>query len=174
MRQFEPAPEGCRLTPEMLGCGMSTPLRLAAYQPDIAQNLGAMIRLSACFDTPLDVIEPCGFPLSLKALRRTAMDYADVADLTRHDDWHAFERARRGRLVLLTTKAAQPLWDTEFSAGDTLLMGRETAGVPPEVHAAADLRVTIPISDRTRSLNLATAAAIALAEAVRQLRQDRH
>lgn len=149
---------------------MANPIRLAAYQPDIAQNLGAMIRLSACFDSPLDIIEPCGFPLSLKALRRTAMDYADVADMTRHDDWHAFQANRRGRLVLLTTKGATSLWETEFAPGDTILMGRESAGVPDEVHAAADLRVAIPIAAQTRSLNLATAAAIALAEALRQLR----
>ena len=153
---------------------MTPPLRISAYQPDIAQNLGAMIRLAACFATPLDVIEPCGFPLSLKALRRTAMDYADVADITRHDDWSAFQRNRpAGRLILLTTNGARPLWETGFQPGDTLLMGRESAGVPPQVHAAADLRVAIPINPRARSLNLATAAAIALAEAHRQLRQSR-
>ena len=145
-------------------------LRLAAYQPDIAQNLGAMIRLSACFDTPLDIIEPCGFPLSIKALRRTAMDYADVADLTRHIDWGAFRTTCRGRVVLLTTAGDAALWDFGFQPGDTLLMGRETAGVPDDVHASVDARVVIPITDATRSLNLATAAAIALAEALRQLR----
>lgn len=149
---------------------MTASLRLAAFQPDIAQNLGAMIRLSACFSTPLDVIEPCGFPLSIKALRRTAMDYADIADITRHADWSAFARDRPpGRLVLLTTQGATSLWDTVFQPGDTLLLGRESAGVPPEVHAAVDLRVAIPINPRTRSLNLATASAIALAEACRQL-----
>ena len=152
---------------------MNAPLRISAYQPDIAQNLGAMIRLAACFSTPLDVIEPCGFPLSLKALRRTAMDYADIADITRHDDWTAFQRDRpAGRLVLLTTTGAQSLWETTFQPDDTLLMGRESAGVPPDVHAAADLRVAIPIDPRTRSLNLATAAATALAEAHRQLRRS--
>lgn len=146
-------------------------LRLATYQPDIAQNLGAMIRLSACLETPLDIIEPCGFPLSVKALRRTAMDYADLAAMTRHADWQAFrDSAPRRRLVLLTTKGDCTLWDHRFAPGDTLLMGRETAGVPADVHAAADRRVTIPIAAQTRSLNLATAAAIALAEALRQLR----
>lgn len=151
---------------------MPADFRLAAYQPDIAQNLGAMIRLSACFETPLDIIEPCGFPLSLKALRRTAMDYADIADLTRHDDWSTFQAQRTGRLVLLTTRAATPLWGFDFAKADTLLMGRETAGVPDEVHDAADARVSIPISSQTRSLNLATAAAIALAEAKRQMHGD--
>ncbi|MEM7279905.1 MAG: TrmH family RNA methyltransferase [Pseudomonadota bacterium] len=145
-------------------------MRLAAYQPDIAQNLGAMIRLSACFSTPLDIVEPCGFPLSIKALRRTAMDYADVADMTRHADWTAFRASTPGRVVLLTTRGDADLWDFDFRPGDTLLMGRETAGVPEDVHEAADARLMIPIAAATRSLNLATAAAIALAEATRQLR----
>ena len=171
---------GLHLDPEMTGGHKEAPetlllvmsaLHLATYQPDIAPNLGAMIRLSACFATPLHVIEPCGFPFSLKALRRTAMDYADIADVTRYDDWPAFTRTRPpGRLVLLTTKGATPLWDFDFSRGDTLLMGRETAGVPDEVHVAADARVLIPVAPPARSLNLATAAAIALAEAIRQTR----
>lgn len=149
---------------------MTSPLRLAAYQPDIAQNLGAMIRLCACFGTPLDIIEPCGFPLSIKALKRTAMDYADHVSMTRHADWQGFCAATSARKVLLTTKGDADIWDFTFKPGDVLLMGRETAGVPEEVHNVANARVMIPISETTRSLNLATAAAIALAEAKRQLR----
>lgn len=146
-------------------------MRLAAYQPDIAPNLGSMIRLSACFDVPLDIIEPCGFPLSLKALRRSAMDYADMADMTRHDSWEAFQTVpRTGRLVLLTTKADQVIWDYPFGPGDTLLMGRESAGVPDHVHGAADAHVKLPMFGTARSLNVAMCAGMALAEAIRQTR----
>ncbi|MCB1366675.1 MAG: tRNA (cytidine(34)-2'-O)-methyltransferase [Rhodobacteraceae bacterium] len=144
-------------------------MRLAVYQPDIAPNLGAMIRICACFGVPLDVIEPCGFPLSQKALKRAAMDYADSADLSRHDSWPAYlALARPPRLVLLTTKAATPLWQFRFRAGDTLLMGRESAGVPVEVQQACDAAVAIPMPGGGRSLNVAVAAGIALAEALRQ------
>jgi tRNA (cytidine/uridine-2'-O-)-methyltransferase len=148
-------------------------MRLALFQPDIPQNLGATVRLCACLGVPLDVIEPCGFPLSDKALKRAAMDYGAAAELTRHDSWGAFlsapERAA-GRLVLFTTKGAQPYVDFGFQRGDTLLFGRESAGVPDEVHAAAEGRLVIPICPETRSLNVVTAAAMALGEALRQLR----
>src|SRR5579875_1333086 len=114
-------------------------MRLALFQPDIPQNLGAAVRLCACLGVPLDVIEPCGFPLSDKALKRAAMDYGAAAELARHDSWAAFgsapERAA-GRLVLFTTQGALPYLDFSFQAGDTLLFGRESAGVPDEVHAA--------------------------------------
>lgn len=146
-------------------------LRIAAYQPDIAQNLGSMIRLSACFDTPIDVIEPCGFPFSVKALRRAAMDYADIADITRHDSWERYiDNKPKGRVILMTTRGASPLWDFSFQAGDTLMMGRESAGVPDEVHNFADAAVIIPMPGGGRSLNVAMSAGIALAEAKRQLR----
>ena len=146
-------------------------MRLAAYQPDIALNLGAMIRLSACFGVSLDIIEPCGFPLSLKALRRSAMDYADIADMTRYDSWENFLESRpNGRIVLMTTKAEDTVWDFEFRADDTILMGRESAGVPEEVHARADARVKLPMFGQARSLNVAMSAGMAVSEALRQTR----
>ncbi len=129
-----------------------------------------MIRLAACFDVPIDVIEPCGFPFSVKALRRSAMDYADIADITRHDSWELFQEQREGRLILLTTKSATPLWDFKFQAGDILMTGRESAGVPDDVAMAADARLLIPMPGGGRSLNVAVSSGIALGEAVRQLR----
>ena len=132
-----------------------------------------MIRLCACFGAPLDVIEPCGFALSDKALRRAAMDYAADAEMTRYTSWDAFHQTpRHGRLVLLTTKGQSDLWDFEFKPGDTLMVGRETAGVPDDVAAAADARLRIAMPGGGRSLNVTMAAAIGLAEAHRQLRPD--
>ena len=120
---------------------------------------------------PLDIIEPCGFPLSIKALKRAAMDYADIADLTRHDSWDAFTAApRAGRVVLMTTRATDVLWDFAFQPGDTILMGRESAGVPEEVHSMADARVKLPMYGAARSLNVAMSAGMALSEALRQVR----
>jgi tRNA (cytidine/uridine-2'-O-)-methyltransferase len=147
-------------------------MRLAIFQPDIPQNLGSSIRLAACLGVAVDVIEPCGFPLSDKAIRRTAMDYGDSVDLTRHTSWAAFLAAperQAGRLVLFTTKAAAPYLTFAFEAGDTLLFGRESAGAPDEVHAAAQARLFIPIRPPARSLNVVVAAAIALAEGLRQV-----
>ncbi|MEE9453337.1 MAG: tRNA (cytidine(34)-2'-O)-methyltransferase [Paracoccaceae bacterium] len=145
-------------------------LRLACFQPDIAQNLGAMIRLSACFGVPIDVIEPCGFPFSIKSLRRSAMDYADIADITHHASWDQYRADKpAGRIVLLSTKAATCLWDFEFRGGDTILMGRETAGVPAEVQAQSDAAIRIPMPGGGRSLNVAISAGITVAEAHRQL-----
>ena len=144
-------------------------MRLAAYQPDIPQNLGALMRLSVCFDMSLDVIEPCGFPFSTRAVRKAAMDYGAQADISAHASWDAFQAYRgAGRLILLTTKGATPHWDCTFRADDTLLLGRESAGVPPEVHDAADARVLIPMPGGGRSLNIAMAAGIVAAEAIRQ------
>lgn len=143
-------------------------MRLALFQPDIPQNVGAAVRLAACLGAPLDVIEPCGFPLSDVAIRRAAMDYAAKAEVHRHTGWAAFHEARAGRLVLFTTRGATPLYDFAFQPGDVLLFGRESAGVPEEVHAVADARVVIPLAPGARSLNVVTAAAIALAEALRQ------
>jgi len=144
-------------------------LRIAAFQPDIAPNLGTMIRLAACFDAGIDVIEPCGFPFSVKALRRSAMDYADIADISRHASWQDFQAGRTGRLILLSTKAATPLWDFSFENGDTIMMGRESAGVPADVASACDARLLIPMPGGGRSLNVAVSAGIALGEATRQL-----
>ena len=144
-------------------------MRLALYEPDIPQNLGAFIRLSAGLGVPLDVIEPCGFPVDDKRIRRAAMEYYDLATLVRHASWAAFRRDRPpGRLVLLTTTGAQRLPDATFRPDDILLLGRESAGVPPEVHAAADLRVRIPLQAGARSLNVALAASMVLSEALRQ------
>lgn len=146
-------------------------MRLCAFQPDIAPNLGAMIRLSACFAVPLDIIEPCGFPLSIKTLRRSAMDYADIADLVRHDSWDSFQEQRAtGRLVLMTTKAEASIWDFSFRPDDTIMVGRESAGVPADVDQACDARVRIPMSGAARSLNVAMCAGMALSEALRQTR----
>jgi tRNA (cytidine/uridine-2'-O-)-methyltransferase len=144
-------------------------MRLALFEPDIPQNLGAFIRLAACLGVPLDVIEPCGFPVDDKRIRRAAMDYYDLATIVRHASWSAFQRDRTaGRLVLLTTAGATRFPDASFHADDTLLLGRESAGVPAEVHAAADLRLRIPLQKSLRSLNVATAAAMVLGEALRQ------
>lgn len=146
-------------------------MRLALFQPDIPQNLGSAIRLSACFGVPLEVIEPCGFPLSDKSLKRAALDYGPKARILRHDGWTPFlaDPARgQGRLILFTTRADTPLNEARFAAGDTLLFGRESAGSPDYVHDRADLRLIIPIQAETRSLNLATACAVAVWEALRQ------
>ncbi len=145
-------------------------IRIALFQPDIAPNVGAIIRLGACLGLPVDVIEPCGFAFSLHAVRRQVMDYGDKADVTRHDSWERFNADRRGRLIAMTTKGAEPLWDFSFSSGDVMLMGRESAGLPDDVQAATDARVVIPMAAGTRSLNIAIAAGIAAGEAVRQLR----
>ncbi len=147
-------------------------MRLALFQPDIPQNLGGAIRLAACMGVPLDVIEPCGFPLSDRSLKRAAMDYGESAELRRHDGWDDFLAFASGRrLVLFTTRAAEPLHGFAFRPDDVLLFGRESAGVPEEVHTAADARLLIPIRPPARSLNLVTAAAIGLAEALRQTGQ---
>ena len=144
-------------------------MRLALFEPDIPQNLGAFIRLSAGLGLPLDVIEPCGFPVDDKRIRRAAMDYYDLARIVRHASWAAFCRDRpAGRLVLLSTAGAVRLPEARFQPDDILLMGRESAGVPAEVHAAADLRVRIPLQSGARSLNVALAAAMVLSEALRQ------
>ena len=146
-------------------------MRLALFQPDIPQNLGAAMRLTACMAVGLDVIGPCAFPLSDKKLKRAALDYGPNARVTLHDSWDAFLAAperQEGRLVLFTTRAGTPHHVHPFESGDTLLFGRESAGVPDAVHRDADLSLIIPIAPGTRSLNLVTAAAIALGEALRQ------
>jgi len=144
-------------------------MRLAVYEPDIPQNLGAFIRLAACMGIPLDIIEPCGFPVDDKRIRRAAMDYYDLARIVRHASWDNFRRDRpAGRLVLLTTAGAQAFPDVAFETSDILLLGRESAGVPAPVHAVADLRLRIPLQPGARSLNVALAAAMVLSEGLRQ------
>jgi tRNA (cytidine/uridine-2'-O-)-methyltransferase len=144
-------------------------MRLALHQPDQAGNVGAILRLAACLGVPVDIVEPCGFPFSDRALKRAGMDYAEMAAVTRHAGWEAFEAVLPGRLVLFTTAAtALPLPDARFEAADTLLFGSESLGAPEAVHSRADLRVRIPQAAGTRSLNLAVAAGIGLAEALRQ------
>lgn len=144
-------------------------MRLALYQPDIPQNVGAMLRLAACFGVPVDIIEPCGFPLDDRRLRRAGMDYLDLVALTRHSSWGAYCAARQpGRLVLLTTTGDTIFPAIEFTASDTLLVGRESAGVPTQVHDTADLRLRIPLQPGLRSLNVALSAAMVLSEAMRQ------
>jgi tRNA (cytidine/uridine-2'-O-)-methyltransferase len=146
-------------------------MRLALYQPDIPQNTGTILRMAACLDVPVDLVRPAGFDISDNALRRSLMDYATYLDLTRHDSWEAFQATRAtsgGRLVVLTTLGTMPYADFAFRTTDTMLLGRESAGLPEHVHAASDARLSIPMAPGARSLNVAVAAAIALGEALRQ------
>ncbi|WP_062229412.1 tRNA (cytidine(34)-2'-O)-methyltransferase [Aureimonas frigidaquae] len=148
-------------------------LSIALYQPDIAGNAGTILRLGACMGVPVEIIEPAGFDLSDRNLRRAGMDYVALATLRRHLDYAQFaeERARTGRrLVLLTTRAQAAYTDFTFRPDDILLFGRESAGVPESVHAQADARLTIPMQDGARSLNLAVSVAMVLGEALRQTR----
>ena len=151
---------------------MSLKTRLALYQPDIPQNTGTLMRLCGAFDVPLEIIEPTGFIWSHKGLGRAVMDYKDAVDATRHKSWDAFKEWRasqedKPRLILLTTKGNTPYYDFEFQTGDIIMGGRESAGVPDDVHDYCDARVIIPQATG-RSLNLATACAIVLSEALRQ------
>lgn len=143
-------------------------LRLALFQPDIAGNVGTILRLAACLDVAVDLIEPMGFAFGDRALARAGMDYAAHARITRHADWDAFERTLSGRLVLLTTTGATRIDEAVFAADDILLLGAESSGVPAHVHARADLRIAIPLVAGRRSLNVAVAAAMVLGEALRQ------
>lgn len=151
---------------------MNCRLRIALYQPDIAGNTGTILRFAACLGLGVDIIEPAGFPLSDKALKRAGMDYLEMAALTRHIDWNAFEDWRKKdgrRLVLLSTKATTPYTNFSFADGDILLFGRESAGVPDAVHQAANARLTIPMQGSARSINVALSVAMVAGEAVRQL-----
>lgn len=143
-------------------------MRLALFQPDIPQNTGTLIRLGAALGVSVDIIEPCGFVFSDKHFRRAGMDYLAQADVTRHASWQAFCETRTGRLVLLTTKGDQAYTDFTFQDTDTLLLGRESAGAPDDVHAAAAARLIIPMTGAARSLNIAVAGAMVLGEALRQ------
>lgn len=145
-------------------------MRIALFQPDLPPNVGTLIRLGACLGMPVDIIKPCGFPFGREALKRSAMDYLDAADVNIHADWDAFQRDVPGRRVLLTTKASVAFTDAAFDAGDVLVVGRESAGAPDFVHDAAGLRVRIPMRASLRSINVAVAAAMVAAEALRQTR----
>ena len=150
-------------------------MRLALFQPDIPQNTGTILRLCACLTVEAHIIEPAGFPISDRHFRRSGMDYLDRVTILRHDSWTAFEvwRAARGsRLLLLTTKATTSYLDHRYAEDDILLVGRESAGVPDEVAAAADARLLIPIAKGLRSLNVAMAAAMARGEGLRQTRSQ--
>jgi tRNA (cytidine/uridine-2'-O-)-methyltransferase len=147
-------------------------LRLALYQPDIPQNAGAMIRLAACLDVAVDIVEPAAFDVSDRNFRRSGMDYLERAAITRHDSFRAFEAWRRQagrRLVLAETDGAVAHTDFAFQPGDIVMVGRESAGVPPEVYAAAEASVYVPMRHGLRSLNVALAAAMVLGEALRQV-----
>lgn len=151
-------------------------IRLALYQPDIPQNAGTLMRLAACLGVPVELIGPAGFDASDRAFRRAGLDYLAHVELTRHESWEAFERERCAvapapRLILLTSKADTDYLDFAFAAGDILMLGRESAGVPEHVHAAADARIRVAIRPGLRSLNVAVAGAMVLGEALRQLRQ---
>jgi len=146
-------------------------MHIALYEPDIPQNTGTILRLCACLGIEAHIIEPAGFPISDRAFRRAGMDYLDAVTLVRHASWPDFEAWRRNhghRLVLFTTSATVSYLDYSFAADDVLLFGRESAGVAPKVHAAADARLVIPIRSGLRSLNVALAAAMAAGEALRQ------
>ena len=154
-----------------LGWSKKRAMRLALHQPDIPQNAGTMLRLAACLGVPVDVIGPAGFDRSDRNLRRAGMDYLEVAEILRHVSFAAFEQARKARaarLVLLTTHGAVSYTEFAFTAGDILMVGRESAGVPDAVHEAADARLLIPMRPGLRSLNVAVAAAMVLGEALRQ------
>ena len=152
---------------------MSHPIEIVAYEPDLAPNLGSLVRLGVCFDAPINVIEPCGFPFSLKLLKTRGLDYVEAATIKRHNSWEDFQfiqRETQRRLVLLTTKSSKSIWDFEFLRGDSIVLGRESMGVPENVHQEVDERINIPMPGPARSLNIAISAGIALAEASRQLK----
>jgi tRNA (cytidine/uridine-2'-O-)-methyltransferase len=146
-------------------------MRIALFQPDIPQNTGTILRLCACLGIEAHIVEPAGFPVSDRAFRRAGMDYLDQVNIVRHESWRNFEHWRRQqglRLVLFTTEAAIPYLDYRFTERDILMFGRESAGVPKEMHAAADARLLIPLQPGLRSLNVAMAVAMAAGEALRQ------
>jgi tRNA (cytidine/uridine-2'-O-)-methyltransferase len=144
-------------------------IEIALYQPDIPQNVGAAMRLCACLGAPLHIIEPCGFPWEPKKIKQSGMDYVNQASLIRHDSWQAFcQTLKDQRFVLMTTKSSLPYTEFKFQQGDILIAGRESAGVPQEVHETIKDRVTIPMSGEARSLNIINATAMITGEALRQ------
>jgi tRNA (cytidine/uridine-2'-O-)-methyltransferase len=152
-------------------------MQIALFQPDIPQNTGTILRLCACLNVEAHIIEPAGFPVSDRHFRRAGMDYLDQVTIMRHASWAKFEQWRREkgfRLILFSTKGARPYLDHSYAASDILLFGRESAGVPDDVVAAADARLVIPIEPGLRSLNVAMAAAMALGEALRQTRRQQN
>lgn len=149
-------------------------MRLALFQPDIPQNTGTLLRLGACLDLPLDIIEPCGFIFNEKAMKRAGMDYLGMASYKRHNSWEDFLNYRKehpekyGRIILLTTHATTAYTDFKFLPNDIILMGRESAGVPEAVHQLADSRLLIPMNQNARSINVAISAVMVIGEALRQ------
>lgn len=145
-------------------------IKIALYQPDIPQNVGAMMRLCACLNVGLEVIEPCGFPWDEKKIRQSAMDYFDAANINRHSSWNAFieSHSAPARIILMTTRADMDYIDFKFQPGDILLAGRESSGVPEDIHNAADSRLAIPMQGGLRSLNIVNATSMILGEALRQ------
>ena len=150
-------------------------MRLALFQPDIPQNTGTLLRLGACLDIELDIIEPCGFIFSERTLKRAGLDYLDMVRYRRHHSWEHFLQYRAehpeeyGRIVLLTTHASEPYYNFEFRPNDIILMGRESAGVPEEVHQTADARLLIPMNHNARSINVAVSAVMVVGECLRQV-----
>jgi tRNA (cytidine/uridine-2'-O-)-methyltransferase len=148
-------------------------MNIVLYQPDFAHNLGSIMRLAVCFGVPLHIIEPCGFPLDDKRIRERSLDYGVHVEMHRHASWEQFESHRKeagGRVILATTKTAVSLYSFPFEPNDWLLFGRESSGVPELIHACADARVTIPMSDNGRSFNVVTSVAVVLSEGLRQTR----
>ena len=143
-------------------------MRLCLYQPEIAGNVGAVMRLGACMGVPVDLIEPMGFEWDDKRVRRTAMDYVDHVEVIRHASFQAFRAAVAGRLILFTTKGSLSPYEFQFAEDDILMFGQESVGVPAQVAKQSDARLRIPIRGQVRSFNLATSAALALGEALRQ------
>ena len=149
-------------------------MRLALFQPDIPQNTGTLLRLGACLDLPIDIIEPCGFIFNEKSMKRAGMDYIEKATYRKHSSWNDFLKYRDehkdeyGRLILLTTKATTPYTDFEFKENDIILMGRESAGVPEIVHQFVDSRLIIPMNANARSINVAISAVMVIGEALKQ------
>ncbi len=146
-------------------------MRIALYQPEIPGNVGAILRLSACFNIAVDIIEPCGFVFSDKRLKRAGMDYADHVAIMRHIDWPNFCTSHSGRRILMTTKGSESLYDFAFHPNDVIIMGQESAGVPDHVRETCDAAIRIPLYPSVRSLNVGMAAGIALGEALRQTGQ---
>lgn len=144
-------------------------IHIALYQPDIPQNVGAAMRLCACLDVTLDIIEPCGFPWNLKKMQRAGMDYIEQVTLIRHDSWEAFLKTySTRRLVLMTTKSSEPYTKFEFTPQDILIAGSESSGVPIDIHQSIKNRITIPMKGKARSLNIINATAMITGEALRQ------
>ena len=146
-------------------------MEIALFQPDQPQNTGTLLRLGACMDVPVHIVEPCGFPFSHRALKRSAMDYADAVDMKQHVDWQAFEDARKAagkRLILLTTKGTTAYTDFKFTGNDILMVGSESSGVPQNVHDAAHACLVIPMAPKLRSINVAISMGMVLGEALRQ------